>query len=112
MRVPQFFISWRVKNPGSWAGVPCGLLSKFPGWNVAQSGVRTTLVIVFAPSFDLALGVVKGKEPVSIQTLVAEPSVERFNQGIGGWFSRTVEVERDLMQVGPLVECARNKLGP
>ena len=51
--------------------MPCGLLNKFPGWNVAQSGVRTTLVIVLAPSFDLALGVVKGKEPVSVQTLVA-----------------------------------------
>jgi len=100
-----------VKNPGSWAGVPCGLLSKFPGWNVAQSSVRTTLVIVLAPSFDLALGVVKGKEPIGIQTLVAEPSVEGFNQGIVGWFSRTAEVKRDLMQVGPLVERTRHELG-
>jgi hypothetical protein len=68
-------------------------------------------VTVLAPSFDLALGVVKGKEPVSVQTLIAKPSVEGFDQGIVGWFSRTAEVERDLMQVGPLVECARNKLG-
>jgi hypothetical protein len=33
---------------------------------------------VLAPSFDLALGVVKGKEPVSVQTLVAKASVEGF----------------------------------
>jgi hypothetical protein len=65
---------------------------------------------VLAPSFDLALGVVKGKEPIGIQTLVAEPSVERFNQGIVGSFSRTAEVERDLMQVGPLVERTRHEL--
>jgi hypothetical protein len=58
LRVPQFFVQSESENPGSWAGVPCGLLSKFPGWNVAQSSERTTLVTMLAPSFDLVLGVV------------------------------------------------------
>jgi len=29
------------------------LLSKFPGWNVAQSSMGTILVIVLAPRFEL-----------------------------------------------------------
>lgn len=54
-------------------------MSKFSGWNVTQTCVRTTLVIVLAPSLDLALGVVKGEVPVSVQTLIAKPSVEGFD---------------------------------
>jgi hypothetical protein len=50
-------------------------------------------------------------EAGSIPLLVAKAAVERFYQGIVGWFSRTAEIERDLMQVGPLVESARNKFG-
>lgn len=57
-------------------------MRKFPGWNVARSGGRTTPVIVLAPSFDLASGVVKGKKPVGVQALIAQPSVERFDEGI------------------------------
>ena len=54
----------RVSNQGSWAAVPCGRLSKNAGWNEAQRCVRSTVVIVLAPSFNLVPGVVKRKEPV------------------------------------------------
>ena len=54
-----------MSNPGSWAGVPRGLLGKFSGWNVTQRSVRSTPVIVLAPSFDLAPGVVRGRNHVA-----------------------------------------------
>ena len=94
-----------MSNPGSWAAVPCGALSKDAGWNEAQRCVRSTLVIVLAPSFDLAPGVVKRKEPVGVQAFVPQTSVERFDERVVGWFPRPAEVERDLMEIGPLVEC-------
>jgi hypothetical protein len=82
-----------VSNPGLWAAVPCGPLCKDAGWNEAQRCVRSTRVIVLAPSFDLAPGVVTRKEPVGVQTFVPQPSVERFNQRVVGRFPWPTEVD-------------------
>jgi hypothetical protein len=79
------------------AAVPCGPLSKNAGWNEAQRCVRSTLVIMLSPSFDLAFGVVKRKEPVGVQSFVPQTSVERFDERVVGWFPRSTEVERDLV---------------
>ena len=56
--------------------------------------------------FYLALGIVKRKKPVGVETLVAQPSVEGFDQRIVGRLAGPAEVERDLVQIGPLVERA------
>jgi hypothetical protein len=65
-----------------WLGtaVPCGQLGIFAGWNKAQGGVRTSLVIVLAPILDFAPRILQRQEPVSIQTLVAQASVEDSGQ--------------------------------
>jgi len=57
-----------------------------------------------APSFDLAPGVVKGEEPVGVQAFIAQPAVEQLDQRIVGRLARPTHTERDLVQVGPLVE--------
>jgi hypothetical protein len=44
--------------------------------------------MVLAPSFDLAPGVVKRKEPVGVQAFVPQPSVERFDQRVVGRLPR------------------------
>jgi hypothetical protein len=71
MRVPPFLVQERGEFFGLSnlrAAVPNGQLSIFVGWNEAQRGVRSTLVMVPPPIFDLAFGVVKRKEPIGIQT--------------------------------------------
>ena len=95
-----------MSNLGSWAAVPHGRLSKLPEWSVAQRSVRSALVIVLAPSSDLAPGVVKRKEPVGVQALIPQTPVEGLDQGIAGRLAWPAEVKRDLMQIGPLIQRA------
>ena len=42
------------------------------------------LIVVLSPRLDLGRGVLEGFEPVHVQTLVAEPAVERFDGRIVG----------------------------
>ena len=43
---------------------------------------------------------------MSIQTLGSEATVERFDEGIVGWFTRPREVERNTALVGPQIQVA------
>jgi hypothetical protein len=61
-----------VSSPCSWTAVQCGPLSKFAGWNEAQRGVRSGLVMVLAPSFVLVPEVFKRQEPIGVEALVAQ----------------------------------------
>ena len=62
------------------AAVPCGQLSIFVGWNESQRGVRSTLVVMVSPRLNLGLCIIERHEPISIQTLVAQASVEDSGQ--------------------------------
>jgi hypothetical protein len=51
-------------------------------------------------------GIVKGQEPVRVQTLRPKALVEGFDVGVVGWFARSAEVQRDAFCIGPQVEIA------
>src|SRR5665647_2332013 len=75
-----------------------GLLPDCPMW--------AFFVVVSAPILQFCPGVVKGEEPVRVQTLRAETSVEGFDEGIVSRLARPAEVERDAIDVGPQIEVA------
>lgn len=44
-----------------------------------------------------------------VQAFIAQPTIEAVNKGIVGGLSRPAEVQRDAVDVGPVVECPRDK---
>jgi hypothetical protein len=73
--------------------------------------VRTALVILPPPPFDLGLCIGQRQEPVCIEALVTQSTVEGFDKGIVGRFARPGEVQRYAIGVGPAIERLRDKLG-
>lgn len=70
------------------------------------------LVVVFDPSLHLFGRIRKGQEPVRVQALAAEASVERLDEGVVGRFPRAGEVQCDALGIGSQVEVAADELGP
>lgn len=50
----------------------CGLTGVIGGRGALESHVRSTLIEIEPPSFDLFPSVVKGREPLGVEALVAE----------------------------------------
>ena len=74
--------------------------------------MRSALIIVPSPGLDLGTGIGQRQEPVGVQALVAQATIERFHEGIVGWLAWPAEVERDAVFVRPAVEGFRDKLRP
>ena len=55
----------------------------------AQARVWTVLVVIDPPRFDPATGISHRQEPRCVQTLLAQPAVESFDEGIVRRFSGT-----------------------
>ena len=72
--------------------------------------VRSHIVVVLTPKFDLCPGVVKVQEPMLVQAFKANASVEAFDEGIVSGFARSAEVQDDAVRIGPQVELARGEL--
>ena len=53
------------------------------------------------PSFTFMLGIGQAQEPVGIETLRPDPTVERFSKRIVRGFARPAEVEHDIVLVIP-----------
>ena len=66
-------------------------------------------VVILAPLFDCALGVRQVDEPVLVETLVSEPTVETFYERVLCWLPWFDEPELDAMLVGLGVEEATSK---
>ena len=66
-------------------------------------------VVILAPLFDRALGVRQVDEPVRVETLVPEPTVETFYERVLRRLSRLDEPEFDAMFVRPGVEEATSE---
>ena len=77
---------------------------------LANCTMRSHIVVVLAPKFDLCAGVVKIQEPMLVQAFKADTSVEAFDEGIVSGFARSAEVHDDTVRIGPQVEFARGKL--
>ena len=77
----------------------CGCLLFSPGgtdrrWGlIAEGGVRPDGVVVVPPFCYAGSGLLDGEEPVLIETLLAQVTVEGFNEGIVGGSTRSAEDE-------------------
>ena len=69
-----------------WAGRAGGSHEANRGL-VADGPVRPILVVVLAPILQLFAGVGKGQEPMRVEALRPEASVERLDEGVVGRFS-------------------------
>ena len=69
-------------------------------------------VVVVPPVLDYGVGLKKAGEPVLVQALVAETSVERFNEGILGRLSGLYEMQIDARIACPDDHGFAGELGP
>ena len=69
------------------------------------------LVVVDEPLADDLASVLESVEPVRVETLVAQPSVEALNERVVDGLAWSTEVERDAVGVRPLVERVGDELG-
>ena len=89
-----------------------GRQGEFLERSLPQGSVRTALIVVPPPRLDLAPRVGQRQGPVRVQALVAKLAVERLDQCFVGRLARLLEVQRDIVLVGPAVEGFRDELRP
>ena len=68
---------------------------------VANRAVRPNLVVVSTPSLNLGPGIVKAHEPVRVQALRPELTVEGLDKAVVGRLARPREVEHDALLIRP-----------
>jgi hypothetical protein len=66
-----------------------------------DSAMGSVLVVVPALIPQLFPGVFKAHEPVGVQAFRPQLAVERLNERVVGRLSRSAEVERDTVGIGP-----------
>ncbi len=54
---------------------------------VVEATVRTHLIVVLPPLFDLLLGVLQRQEPMLIEALLPQSPIERLNECVIGWLT-------------------------
>jgi hypothetical protein len=74
------------------AGCPLHVHQQYQGL-IPDGAMCEIFVVVSTPSLHLCPGVVKAQEPVRIQALGRELSVEGLDIGVIGWHARTGEIE-------------------
>lgn len=62
-----------------------------------------TIIIVALPGLSELPGLHDRIDPVHIQKLITQSSIEGFNMSIVGWCSRLREAQSDLVRVSPLI---------
>ena len=60
-------------------------------------------IILFLKQPDFFFRILKRKESIDVQALIAKAAVEGFNERIIRWFSWPREVQRHLVVIGSLV---------
>src|SRR6201996_4709424 len=78
---------------------------------VADRAMRSDLIVVSTPSLAFFDRLVEAHEPVCIQALGPEASVEGFDERIVRRLARPREVQGDAVGVGPKIKIARDELG-
>jgi len=71
----------------------------------------TILVVVAAPGAARATNLFEGREPSSVEQLLTNAPVERFDKGVVRRLPRARVVDDDVVGVRPLVECRCRKFG-
>jgi hypothetical protein len=73
--------------------------------------VRSKLIVLFSPVLDLGPGIAQRLEPVDVQTLVPEAAAKGLDKGIVRRLSRSGEIQRHSVIVGPRFKGLRDELG-
>ncbi len=79
-------------------------MNQVHGDSVLDGAMRTCVVVVLAPSFDLSSGALDVEETVLVQTCQTEAAVKGLAAGVIRWLSGSREVEDDAVGVGPVVD--------
>src|SRR5579863_4418913 len=78
---------------------------------VANTAVRSDLIVVSTPSLAFFTSFVEAHEPVGVQALGAELAVQAFDEGVVRGFAGPTEVECHVVQEGPEIELPADELG-
>lgn len=70
----------------------------------------TLLVVINSPSLDRLDGLWQVLEPVLVEALLPQPTVERLDEGVIGGLAGSTEVERHLVKVSPPIQRLRDEL--
>ncbi len=68
------------------------------------------IVVLLPPFFNLLSGIFQRQEPVLIQALLADSSIERLDECVVSWLPWPGEVDLDAVHVSPLVKGLRGEL--
>ena len=66
--------------------------------------MRPRLIVVLPPGLDGVAGITETKEPMAIQTLITEPSLETLDEGVLDGFAWLDEAQPHSALIGPLIE--------
>lgn len=72
--------------------------------------MRTVLIVVISPYFQLFLRILQGDEPVGVEALFPKASVERFDVSVIDWRTWSREYRLDLPVIGSGIQCPGDKL--
>ena len=78
---------------------------------VPDRAVWSHFVVVSTPFLHFAAGIVKAHEPVGVQTLGTELTVEGLDERVVGGLARPREVERDILLISPQIEIPGDEFG-
>ncbi len=79
---------------------------------IAQRTMRTLLVVILSPGFDLALCMAETCEPVRIQTFIPQPAVEAFYVGVLYRLAWLDELQPHTAFFAPCRQCPTAELRP
>ncbi len=70
---------------------------------VIEATVRTQLIVALPPLFDLRLGVLQRQEPMLIEALLPQSPVERLNECVISWLTRSTKIQMELHKACPAI---------
>ena len=84
--------------------------SKFRRRDIADGTVRTVFIVIQSPRLELGSGIGQREENIDVETLISESPVEALNEAIIDGFSRSNEVQLDVIAVCPGIHGLGNEL--
>ena len=100
--VPRFLVRPKGEFPGLIRQPVGPLPRQILGVSATPSRVRTTLIVLPPPCFNLALGIGQRQEPVCVEAFIPQPGIRRF--------AGSAEVKCDAVLISPTVERFRDEL--
>ncbi len=81
------------------------------GGQVAETRMRALAIVLFTPGFYLAPRVVERDEDLLVETLLAQPALERFHEGVLNRLARLDELQPHAGSICPFIHHPAAELG-